>query len=95
MERISAELGAPVAAIALAWVRQQTEVTSTIIGARRVIQLDANIASLDVTLPEEYLTALSKLTEPKLNFPADFLANIAIGWPQGGTTINGVDSPSF
>ncbi len=49
LRRISNELGA-VAAVALAWVRQQPEVTSTIIGARSIEQLDSNLASLDMMM---------------------------------------------
>jgi diketogulonate reductase-like aldo/keto reductase len=84
-----------VAALALAWVRQQPEVTSTIIGAHTVQQLDANLGSLDVTIPDEQLAELDRLTEPKLDFPADLLKTDAISLQQAGTTINGVPSSEF
>jgi aryl-alcohol dehydrogenase-like predicted oxidoreductase len=40
LQQISEELGTSVAAVALAWVASRPEVTSTIIGARTVAQLD-------------------------------------------------------
>jgi aryl-alcohol dehydrogenase-like predicted oxidoreductase len=88
LRRIGAELGASVAAIALAWVRQQPPVTSTVLGARTVEQFDANLASLAVTLTEDQLGELSALTAPALNFPADFLAHIGFPAQRGGTSIN-------
>ncbi|WP_052851093.1 aldo/keto reductase [Streptomyces avicenniae] len=90
--RIGERLNAPVAAVSLAWVRQQAPVTATIIGARRVDQLDANLASLDVTLSDDDLAELDRLSTPELDFPADFLIDVALNWQQAGTTINGVRS---
>jgi diketogulonate reductase-like aldo/keto reductase len=84
-----------VAAVALAWVASRPEVTSTIVGARTVAQLDDNLALLDVTVPAEQLAELGKLTAPELDFPAGFLAATAIPWQQGGTTINGIPSAAF
>src|SRR5216683_1507828 len=73
LRRTADELGAPVAAVALAWVRQQSDVTSTIIGARTVEQLESNLSSLEVTIPDQQLAELDKHTEPQLEFPADIL----------------------
>jgi aryl-alcohol dehydrogenase-like predicted oxidoreductase len=95
LRRISDELGAPPAAVALAWVRQQPGVTSTIIGTRTVGQLDANLASLDVTIPNPQLAELEQATRPQLDFPADLLQNIAPSYQQAGATINGVESTEF
>ncbi|MFK3981032.1 aldo/keto reductase [Micromonospora sp. NPDC050397] len=90
LRRIADTLGTTVASVALAWVRQQPMVSSTIIGARTVGQLEANLASLDVVLSAEQLAELDGLTTPDLNFPAAFLN--AFGFPAqwGTTTINGV-----
>ena len=51
-------------------------------------QLEDNLAALGVTLTTEHLATLEALSKPKLNFPADFLANGAM-FLHGGTTING------
>ena len=95
LRRISDELGASMAAVALAWVRQQAEVTSTIIGARTVEQLDANLASLDITIPDQQLAELDEVTRPRLEFPAELLKDIAPSYQQAGATINGVESSEF
>ncbi|HTV21220.1 MAG TPA: aldo/keto reductase, partial [Polyangiaceae bacterium] len=58
-----------VARVALAWVRAQPGVTSTIIGARRIAQLEDNIKSLDITLTPDELTRLDALTKPAFGFP--------------------------
>ena len=61
-----------VARVARAWlVRQQPGVTSTIIGARRVAQLEDNVSSLDVTLTPEELVAGSDApaAKPAFGFP--------------------------
>lgn len=41
--------------MSLAWVRQQAPVTSTIVGARTVAQLTANLAALKVPLSPAHL----------------------------------------
>ena len=48
--RIGRELACSPASVALAWLQAQPGVASTIIGARRLDQLDQNLAALDVTL---------------------------------------------
>ncbi|MDB4994701.1 MAG: L-fuco-beta-pyranose dehydrogenase [Myxococcaceae bacterium] len=81
-----------VARIALAWVRMQPNVTSTIIGARRIAQLDDNLKSLEVTLTPDELGRLDALTKPTLGFPQ----SMQPWFPaihNGGTTVNGVSAP--
>ncbi|GIF70003.1 aldo/keto reductase [Asanoa ishikariensis] len=88
--RIADAHAATPAAVALAWVRQQPLVTSTVLGARTPHQLAANLASLDVELTRKELAELDSLTVPDLNFPATFLATFGFPAQQGNTTINGV-----
>lgn len=95
LDAIAKRLSMSVASLALAWVRQQPLVTTTLIGARTVEQLDANLASLDVDIPPEELARLDELTTPQLGFPFAFLEVAAVNWQQGGTTINGVASQTF
>ncbi|WUL71997.1 aldo/keto reductase [Amycolatopsis sp. NBC_00345] len=95
LRRVSDELGASMAAVALAWVRQQREVTSTIFGARTVAQLDANLDSLEVAIPDEQLAELDAVSRPQLDFPADLLRDVAPRYQQAGATINGVESSVF
>ncbi len=81
-----------VASVALAWVRAQAAVSSVIIGARRLSQLDDNVRAVDVSLSAEELTRLDALTKPKFAFPNNML-EMAPGIINGGTTVNGVSAP--
>ena len=90
MADIAAEHNTTVANVALAWVRQRPGVTSTLIGARTLDQLAANLSSLEVTLDNAAMARLTEQTTPALNYPADFLNTGAVVYQQGGTTINGV-----
>jgi aryl-alcohol dehydrogenase-like predicted oxidoreductase len=81
-----------VARAALAWVQAQPGVTSTIIGARRLTQLDDNVKALDISLTAEELGKLDALTKPTLGFPQ----SMQPWFPaihNGGTTVNGVYAP--
>ena len=89
--RVANEARTTPAAVALAWVQSQPGVTSTIIGARRIGQLDQNLSALDVHLTPDHVAALNKVSEPTLNFPAPFFPMIPL-FAQGGTTVNGQPS---
>jgi aryl-alcohol dehydrogenase-like predicted oxidoreductase len=81
-----------VARVALAWVQAQPGVTSTIIGARRLAQLEDNLKALDVKLSAEELGRLDSLTKPTFGFPQ----NMQAWFPalhNGGTSLNGVYAP--
>lgn len=95
LRRVTDGLGYDVAAAALAWVRQQEATTSTILGVRSREQLAANLASLDVTLPDDALRELDEVSAPDLNYPFPWLASIATPLQQGGTQINGVGAAGY
>jgi len=82
-----------VARVALAWVRAQPGVSSTIIGARRLAQLEDNLKSVDVNLTSEELGPLDARTRPTLGFPQSLQA-LFPAFHSGGTTVNGVHAPS-
>jgi aryl-alcohol dehydrogenase-like predicted oxidoreductase len=88
MAAIAKELDTTVARVALAWVQGRPGVTSTIIGARTMAQLEDNLAALDVKLAPAHLEKLDALSKPKLPFPVDFV-NTGAPFYHGGTTING------
>lgn len=80
------------ARVALAWVRAQPGVSSTIIGARRLTQLEDNVKALEVQLTPAELSHLSEATKPSFGFPQ----SMQPWFPSihnGGTTINGVSAP--
>ena len=89
--RTAKEVGAMPASVALAWVQGRPGVASTIIGARRLDQLEQNLAALDISLSADQIARLDKLSKPTLSFPMQFL-NVASVFSQGGTTVNGEPS---
>ena len=91
--RVAKALGTSPAAVALAWVQGRPGVASTISGARRLDQLDANLAALDLRLAPEHVQALDDVSKPSLNFPANFLP-AAVNFMHNGLTVNGVPSES-
>jgi aryl-alcohol dehydrogenase-like predicted oxidoreductase len=94
LARIAAAHGTTSAAIALAWVQQRPGVASTIIGARRLEQLEQNLAALEQTLSVDEVSALDALSQPSLNFPAAFLKS-AMSFMHAGATVNGEPSMAF
>jgi aryl-alcohol dehydrogenase-like predicted oxidoreductase len=82
-----------VARVALAWVRAQPGVTSTIIGARRLAQLDDNVRSLELQLTADELARLDQLTKPTFGFPQS-MQPIFPSIHNGGTSVNGVSAPA-
>jgi aryl-alcohol dehydrogenase-like predicted oxidoreductase len=60
---VSKAIGRPPAEVALNWVETQPGVTSTIIGATKLPQLESNLSSLDFTIPPELRARLDKATE--------------------------------
>jgi aryl-alcohol dehydrogenase-like predicted oxidoreductase len=91
---VAAELEVSPAAVAVAWVQAQAGVTSTIIGARTMDQLEQNVRSLDVTLSSAQEARLTELTTPDLNFPYKFLL-AAQNIHHNGATVNETKSAIF
>ena len=81
------------ARVALAWVQAQPGVTSTIIGARRLAQLEDNLKALDIKLSAEELSRLDALTKPTLGFPQNMQPLFA-AIHNGGTSVNGTYAPA-
>jgi aryl-alcohol dehydrogenase-like predicted oxidoreductase len=88
LEVIAKETDSTVARVALAWLQARPGVTSTIIGARRLTQLEDNVKSLDVKLSAAQLAKLDTLTTPTFGFPQNHQA-LFTAIHNGGTTING------
>src|SRR5258708_33302013 len=69
LEIIAKAHDSTVARVALAWVQTRPGVSSTIIGARRLSQLEDNLKSLDLMLTAAELAHLDSLTKPKFGCP--------------------------
>lgn len=88
---IAAAHDTTIARVALSWVQSRPGVTSTIIGARRLAQLEDNLKALEVKLSPEQVARLDALTKPSFGFPQ----NMAAFFPaihNGGTSVNGVQA---
>lgn len=66
---IASELNVSSSQVALAWLKAQPAVTSVILGARTVEQLNDNLAAADLDLSPEQLSELSEASDPH---PADY-----------------------
>jgi aryl-alcohol dehydrogenase-like predicted oxidoreductase len=61
---IADELGQPMAAVALAWLRQQAGVATILVGARSPQELHLNLPALELQLSPATLQALDEATSP-------------------------------
>jgi aryl-alcohol dehydrogenase-like predicted oxidoreductase len=92
LANVAKEADTTIARAALAWVVQRHGVASTIIGARTMEQLEDNIGALEVHLTADHIKALNEVSQPKLNFPYDFLQG-AKAFAYNGSTIDGLEAP--
>jgi aryl-alcohol dehydrogenase-like predicted oxidoreductase len=86
---VADELAVAPATAAIAWVQQRPGVTSTLVGARTVEQLQANLAALSVTFTAEQLARLDAVSAPALDFPAGY-ASLRGALQFSGLTVDGV-----
>ena len=68
-------LGASPTEVSLAWLRDRPGVVAPILGARTSMQLVAALASEELELPDEILTALDDVSAPPTGYPES-------GWAQ-------------
>ena len=69
LQPLAESRGVSLAQIALAWLLHQRVVTSVIVGAKRVDQLEDNIAATAVELTEEELAAIDKVSALPPEYP--------------------------
>jgi aryl-alcohol dehydrogenase-like predicted oxidoreductase len=69
LERIAGDRGVSVARIALAWVLAEPAVTSVIIGARKLTQLEDNLQSVELRLSSDELMALDEVSRLTPEYP--------------------------
>ncbi len=65
VRKIASDAGLDLPQTALAWVYARPGVTSTILGAKTVEQLQSNLAALDVKLSAEQMEALNQASAPE------------------------------
>jgi aryl-alcohol dehydrogenase-like predicted oxidoreductase len=77
------------ASVALAWLMVRPGVTSVIVGARSVEQLDQNLGALEVDLSTEQLARLDAVSRPQLDFPQGVLTGITPSFMHAEISVNG------
>ena len=76
---VSEQTGCSMAQVALAWLRYRPVPVIPIIGARKLTQLQDNLASFDLELSAEHLKSLEEASQVELGFPQDLYAIKAVG----------------
>ncbi|HEX9290709.1 MAG TPA: aldo/keto reductase [Anaeromyxobacteraceae bacterium] len=61
------------AAVAIAWLLARPEVTTVLVGARDVRQLDENLRALEARLDGDDLAALDRVSVPEWGYPQSFI----------------------
>jgi aryl-alcohol dehydrogenase-like predicted oxidoreductase len=69
LREVGEEAGLPLPQVALSWALARPAITSLIIGASKVEQLQSNIASLEVTLSPGQTTKLDNASAPENLYP--------------------------
>lgn len=69
LERMAQPRGASVAQVALAWILTRKWVTSILVGASKMAQLEDNLGAVAVTLSDDEVAELDRLTRQKARYP--------------------------
>lgn len=89
VKAVAGDIGRTPAQVALAWLLTRRGVTSPILGARTVAQIEDNLGALDLVLGLDELQRLEAASAITLGFPHDFIASDMVrGIVTGGTTID-------
>ena len=72
LQLVAGETGQSLAQIALAWLRYRAIPVIPIVGARKLHQLQDNLASLSLSLSSEQVKTLDEASHIQLGFPHDF-----------------------
>lgn len=70
MEAVAGETGATIPQIALAWLLAKPAVSSVIVGAKKLNQLDDNLQAVNIELSADQMARLDDVTAPTPQYPA-------------------------
>lgn len=87
LRAVARELDRPMAQVALAWVTRRPGVASTIVGATRPEQLEANLRALELVIPPALAARLDEVSRPELVHPYLFFQPGMRGMLQAGTSV--------
>jgi len=74
VKRVSDQVGRSMAQVALAWLRHRAVPVIPILGARKLTQLQDNLASFDMTLSPDQVRILDDASHIDLRFPQELYA---------------------
>jgi aryl-alcohol dehydrogenase-like predicted oxidoreductase len=77
VQAVAEDLGATPAQVAIAWTMARSPSVHAIVGARRLAQLEDNLAAASLHLPSDAVARLESVTEFQRGFPHDFIAETA------------------
>ncbi len=85
LRKVASETGATPAQVALAWLRYREIPVIPIVGARKLAQVQDNLASLDVTLSPQQVSSLDEASQIEPGFPASLYGRELVrGFAYGG-----------
>jgi aryl-alcohol dehydrogenase-like predicted oxidoreductase len=84
---VAKEIGRPPAQVALNWITQRPGVTSTIIGATKLGQLEDNLVALEFDIPPALWQRLEELSRPETLFPYIFFSPTLQAMTSGGVPV--------
>ena len=84
---VAKQIGRPPAQVALNWVATQPGVTSTILGASKLTQLEDNLKALEFTIPSELRKRLDEVSAPPSTHPYVFFEPFLQTMIQGSAAV--------
>lgn len=87
LEEVSKQAGRSMSQVALNWAANRPGISSLILGATKLAQLDDNLAALDFELPQALRAKLDEVSRPEPQFPYYFFDNAMQGMIYGGSTV--------
>ena len=73
LQAVAIEVGKTPAQVAINWLLRKPGVTAPIIGAKRMEQLETNLAAAGWELNSDQLKQLDEVSQPTLPYPYDFI----------------------
>jgi aryl-alcohol dehydrogenase-like predicted oxidoreductase len=87
LSEVAKQLGKPLAQIALNWVATQPGITSTILGATKVEQLEDNLAAIEFDIPADLRKKLDEASALESVHPYFFFSPMTQSRISGGTSV--------
>jgi aryl-alcohol dehydrogenase-like predicted oxidoreductase len=66
--------------VSLAWLLGKETVTSIVIGARTIAQLEDNLKASEIAIPKEWMSKLDEVSAPTLGYPYEFIKRNDGAW---------------